>query len=176
MKDSGAMYRFMVWEYRIRDLFGRPEKALLPFGIRTGDTVVDYGCGPGRHIRKASELVGARGKVYAADISETAIGYVRRKVDQFGLANVVPVVTGRGGEQIPDHAADVVYALDMFHRVGDPEAFLAEIARIVKPDGVFYLEDGHQARRDTLRKAGRSDLWKVDAETERYLRLKPVVR
>jgi ubiquinone/menaquinone biosynthesis C-methylase UbiE len=143
MEESALKYRFMVWEYRIRDVFGRPGNALTPFGIRSGDTVVDYGCGPGRHIRKASELVGAQGRVYAADVSETALGYVRRKILQFGLSNVVPVAVGRNGEGIPDRAADVVYALDMFHRVEDPEAFLAEIARIVKPDGIFYLEDGH---------------------------------
>lgn len=75
-KEMG--YRFMVWGFKIMDLFGKPDRRLNDFDIMQGSVVVDYGCGPGRYIQKASELVGPAGRVYAVDISRMAIDIVRK--------------------------------------------------------------------------------------------------
>ena len=71
--------------FRIMSLFlsGREKSAaaaLTQFGIRPGDTVVDFGCGPGAYIRSASGLAGAKGRVYAVDIHPLAIKAVERKI------------------------------------------------------------------------------------------------
>ncbi|MBE3064027.1 MAG: hypothetical protein IMZ69_03300 [Spirochaetes bacterium] len=43
-------------------------------------------------------------------------------------------------------------ALDMFHAVRDPAAWLRVIHRIVKSNGRLILEDGHQSRASTVAK------------------------
>lgn len=171
---SNILYRMMVLEFNIQDMFSKPGDALLQFGIQKGYTVVDYGCGPGRYIKKASELVGENGKVFAADIHEIAIENVVKSIHTQGLKNVVPVLLKKDVENIPENTADVVYALDMFHQVKEPVEFLSNIHRIIKKDGFLYLEDGHQARKTTLDKTGQSKLWQVDFESDRYVRLKPL--
>ena len=168
-------YRLMVWTFRIMDLFGNPDRRLADFGLRKGNVVVDYGCGPGRYIRKAAEQVGPQGLVWAADIHPMAINLVEQKIEKYRLSNVVPVLLGDHSKTIPDHSADVVYALDMFHQVENPEGFLAEIYRITKSAGVFYLEDGHQPRSHSLIKIQRSSHWRVAREHKRWIDLAPVV-
>ncbi|WP_394706677.1 methyltransferase domain-containing protein [uncultured Draconibacterium sp.] len=44
--------------------------------------VVDYGCGPARYIKKASETTGPSGKVFAVDIHPTAVSNVNRKIEK----------------------------------------------------------------------------------------------
>ncbi|GAG09249.1 unnamed protein product, partial [marine sediment metagenome] len=66
-------FKVMSSCFKVRDLFGSPDKLLDQFEIRDGDIVVDYGCGPGRFVRRASSMAGQSGKVYAADIHELAI-------------------------------------------------------------------------------------------------------
>lgn len=166
----------MVWFFMIKDMFGKPEGRLDDFAIPRGAVVVDYGCGPGRYIRKASELVGPDGLVYAADISSMAIDIVRKKIEKNNLDNVVPVLLGDGSPAVADHCADIVYALDMFHQIEDPAAFLADIHRITKKDGVLFLEDGHQSREKTKMKIAQSDHWRIDLEHSRYVKLIPVGR
>ena len=83
-------YRLMVWTFQIRDLFDKPDRRLDDFAITQGSVVVDYGCGPGRYIRRASELVGPAGRVYAVDISRVAIDIVRKKIENDNINNVVP--------------------------------------------------------------------------------------
>jgi ubiquinone/menaquinone biosynthesis C-methylase UbiE len=168
---SRLAYRIMVLEYAVQDLLVRGhERALDGFGIAPGATVVDYGCGPGRYLAKAAGLVGPSGKVYAADINPVALACAGARVERLGLANVnvVPIRADACG--IPDAAADLVYALDMFHAVRDPAVFLAEIRRFTKPGGTLILEDGHQPRESTRRKVAAAGGWRIEAESPWHLR------
>jgi len=164
-------YHGMVAVYSVMDFLVRGhERALDAFGIEPGFTVVDYGCGPGRYLARASRLVGPTGRVYAADISDVALGYAAARVARGRLANVslLPIRGGRCA--IADASADLVYALDMFHAVADPEAFLREIRRFTKPRGTLILEDGHQSRDVTRRKVVDAGGWRIETETRSHLR------
>jgi ubiquinone/menaquinone biosynthesis C-methylase UbiE len=161
----------MVLEYKIRDHRSKPGDILKMFGIKPGFTVVDYGCGPGRYLETASSLAGDTGLIYAADISEVGLKHAKKRIETLGLTNVVPVLLEGKKNVIPDCCADVVYALDMFHLIDDPEPFLANIRRIIKKDCFFYLEDGHQPRETTLKKVGKSNCWAVKAENKDYVTL-----
>jgi ubiquinone/menaquinone biosynthesis C-methylase UbiE len=138
-------YRMMVWIMKLQDIFKTPGEILLQFGIEKGMTVVDYGCGPGRYLEKASGLAGETGTVYAADINATAIGYVNDRIRRLGLKNIIPVQIGAEGAGIPPHCADVVYALDMFHMVDDPAGFLAAVHGTIKRAGSFISNSGTKA-------------------------------
>lgn len=111
MAESTFAYKMMVWMHRIGDLFHKPGKQLHTFGIQKGDTLVDYGCGPGRYLETAARLVGLEGRVYAVDINPIAIANVEKRIKKNGLENVIPIMAGNGASGIPDDCADVVYAL-----------------------------------------------------------------
>jgi ubiquinone/menaquinone biosynthesis C-methylase UbiE len=168
---SRIAYHVMVAIYAVMDFLVRGhERALDGLGIERGATVVDYGCGPGRYLAKASRLVGPSGRVHAADLSEVALRYASARVSRLGLANVSLSPIRDGKCAIPDASADLVYALDMFHAVRDPKAFLAEIHRFTKPGGTLILEDGHQARKVTREKLAGAGGWRIALETRWHLR------
>ncbi len=171
---SRLAYRSMVLVYAVQDFLVRGhERALDGFGIAPGATIVDYGCGPGRYLAKASRLVGPSGRVYAADINPIALELAGARAARLGLANVVLTPIRDGRSAIPDASADLAYALDMFHAVRDPTAFLAEIRRFTKPGGALILEDGHQPREATRRKVLAAGGWRIEAETRWHLRCRP---
>lgn len=167
-------FRLMSLTIRIRDHFRPPGRLLEEVGIRDGMTVVDYGCGPGSYVRKASGLVGTTGTLYAVDVHELAVEAVSRRIRKGGVANVIPVLAKGYDSTLPDAAADLVYALDMFHMVENQDAFLAELRRITKPDGTLILDDGHQSREKTRRALRESGLWAIEEETGDYLRCRPL--
>jgi ubiquinone/menaquinone biosynthesis C-methylase UbiE len=68
------------------------DRRVLTFGIRTGMTVVDYGCGPARYTPRFAKLVGSSGKVYAADVQPIAIEAVKQKMAKAHLENIVSVL------------------------------------------------------------------------------------
>ncbi len=167
-------YRMMIWTLKIIDLFSTPGKRLEQFDIRPGHTVVDYGCGPGRYLEKASKLAGDKGKVYAADIHPMALEYSKRKIQELGSKNIEIFIIENNSSKIPDSCADRIYAIDMFHHVHDPEDFLKELHRIAKPSCKLFIEDGHQSKGTTIKKASRSRLWKVTGQKEKWVQFSPV--
>jgi len=172
MPDLG--FKLMTLFFRIIDCFYSDENIIEKFGIKSGNTVIDYGCGPGRYIKKVSEVVGSTGKIYAVDIHEIAMQYVKSKIKKYKLDNVTPVSAKGYSCNIENGEADLIYALDMFHMIKNPTCFLKELNRLIKKDGVLIIEDGHQTRRKSKKKIIDSQIWQVIEETKRYLKCKPL--
>jgi len=171
---SDPAFRLMALMFRIRDIFVHRDKVLDEFGIRPGQRIADYGCGPGSCIRKASERVGKEGKVYAIDIHELAVEAVRKRIEKEKLSNVTALVAANGICPLENHSIDLIYALDMFHMVANPEAFLKELHRISKPDGVLFIDNGHQRRDAARTKILASGAWEIVQENSRYMKCRPV--
>jgi ubiquinone/menaquinone biosynthesis C-methylase UbiE len=167
-------FRMMSAVMALKDrLFPNLDGRVASFGIRQGMTVIDYGCGPGRYAIRFAKLVGTRGKVYAVDVQELAIESVKGKMKDQAINNVIPVLASGYQTTIPDHVADMAFALDMFISVSGPVALLAEIHRIMKPNGVLVLDDGHQSRAKTLEKINRSGKWEIREAGRDHLRCIP---
>jgi ubiquinone/menaquinone biosynthesis C-methylase UbiE len=170
---SNIGFRVMSLLFVIRDKFRPPWSLLNEFGIERGQTVVDYGCGPGSYLKHASELVGSEGKVFAVDIHELAIKAVKRRIKREQLNNVTAVQTNGTRSFLPNETADVIYALDMFHMVSRPDVFLEELSRICKETGLLFIDNGHQSRDEARLKLSSSGLWEIVAEKEHYLMCSP---
>ncbi|UUX91973.1 class I SAM-dependent methyltransferase [Methanoplanus endosymbiosus] len=72
------------------------------------------------------------------------------------------------------HPSLLIYALDMFHAVDDPKAFLTELHRVVKPDGVLIIDSGHQPVEDAKEKIVSSGLWEITEERDIFMRCSPL--
>ena len=126
---------------------------------------------------KFEKLVGSKGKVYAVDIHELPIEKVYEKISQYNFTNIEPVLSqgyddGNYDCGLPDKIADIVCALDMFFSIKNPNEFLREIKRILKDNGIFILDDGHQSRKQTKEKLDDSGLFKIIEESKDHLKLK----
>jgi len=138
-----------------------------------GQTVIDFGSGTGRYLRRASEMVGEEGLVYAVDIQELAVKSAFRIIAKHNLKNVKPVLTDGISAGVPSHVADIVYCLDMFHMVKDTRQFFMDLNRLTKPEGILYLEDGHQPRTSTREKVLESGYWEILEESAKFIKCKP---
>jgi ubiquinone/menaquinone biosynthesis C-methylase UbiE len=177
---SDASFRIMEALFNIQDaltalaspigLFPYIDQRIRGFGIEAGMTVVDYGCGPGRYTVGFARLAGPSGRVYALDIQDLAVEAVRRRCARDGLGNVVPVLVRGYDSGLPGGLADRVCAIDMFFSVRRPGDFLAEVARLLKPEGLLILDDGHQSRATTRRKLEASGLFETIEETRDHLK------
>ena len=169
-------FKMMATVFKIRDCFFSLDKLLDQFEIEDGQAVIDYGCGTGTYVGRASRLAGEEGKVFAVDIHELAIKEIDKKIRRENLNNVVGILAKGNHTPLEDDTADIIYALDVFHMVSDPHAFLKELNRISKPDGVLYIGDGHQPRDKARGKILSSEAWSIVEENKRYLKCTPVIQ
>jgi len=166
-------FRIMTAIMNLMDLFGKQSnKHFKTLDLKNGHTVIDYGCGPARYIRKASDTVGKAGKVIAVDIHPLAIKKVKEKIKRFNLENVETVLANGYNTSIASETADVVFALDMFHMIEQPKEFLKELSRLVKREGTIIIEDGHQPRSETLQKIENSNVLTITGENPVHVKCK----
>ena len=122
-----------------------PEKALKEIGLKTGDTLLDAGCGEGRFSIPASQIIGEHGKVYAIDISEKAIDFLKDEIKKKSIRNI-EVFTGDITKKLPleDEVIDVCLMANILHGLvvsKKVKSTLKEIFRILKPNGILGVVD-----------------------------------
>ena len=168
-------FRMMTFAMKTMDLLdNRANKKFMTLNLKENQVVIDYGCGPARYVKNASLAVGPGGKVYAVDIHPMALEHVENISRKHHLENVEAVLADGYSCPIPDQTADVVYALDMFHMIEQPAELLKELNRIVKPGGKVIIEDGHQPRKNSIRKINQAGIFKIQDQNKYHIVCVPV--
>jgi ubiquinone/menaquinone biosynthesis C-methylase UbiE len=141
---SNLGFRMMALTLRLREGFRDPEDELRQMGLRSGQVVLDYGCGAGSYTMPAAQIVGGEGLVYALDIHPLAIDMVEKRAAKEGLANVKTIYSDRD-TGLPDKSVDVVLLYDVFHAIRDRQSLLQELGRVLRPDGILLVRPEHIA-------------------------------
>ncbi|MDX3660306.1 methyltransferase domain-containing protein [Streptomyces sp. ID05-26A] len=117
-------------------------------GLRSGQRVLDVGCGTGNLLRSAGkrhrdvELSGVDPDLKMLARAERKLRGLRARLDK-GFAQELA---------FPDATFDVVFSSLMLHHLDGPSKveMLAEVRRVLKPGGLFVLSDiehhGHAAK------------------------------
>ncbi len=117
------------------------------FDLRTGDGVLELGCGTGELWAGNAMRVPAGVRLLLTDVSQGMLDQAAARLADRPLAITLACVDA---QQLPypDGRFDVVIANHMLYHVPDRPAALAEIARVLAPGGRFYattIGAGHMA-------------------------------
>jgi ubiquinone/menaquinone biosynthesis C-methylase UbiE len=145
MSESDVGFRLMTLAFKFRDLLQNPRKSLARARLGKGMSVVDYGCGPGSFTIPAAELVGKQGRVFAVDIHPLAVRAVKQKASRKGLQNVEAILVQGYDTGIEESSIDRVLLIDTIHLIEDPDTLFSALHRMLKPDGLLFMEKGHMA-------------------------------
>jgi len=127
---------------RLRSLFQEPYAAAKEIGISEGQNVADIGAGKGYLTIPASTIVGRKGLVYSVEPDPTRSRIIRERAVSEGLKNVRVLTTGAEQlEEIPSDSVDLAFSAFSMHHFNDKQASLAEIRRILRSGGRFYVWD-----------------------------------
>ena len=120
------------------------EEAILPLvpglvdRLAEGIDVVDIGCGSGRAINHLAALYPAS-RFAGYDLSPEAVATAREQAARLGLQNVR--FERRDVALIGEERFDLVFTFDAVHDQAQPATVLANIRRILKPGGVYLMQD-----------------------------------
>ena len=118
------------------------QKTITLARLQPGEAVLDVGCGTGALALEAKPLVGVEGRVCGIDPSAQQIAHARAKAARrhASVEFQIGVI-----EQLafPDQTFDVVFSTLMMHHLPAPlkRQGLAEIARVLKPNGRLVMAD-----------------------------------
>jgi ubiquinone/menaquinone biosynthesis C-methylase UbiE len=117
------------------DMVLRRSRVLEVLQLRTGERVLEMGCGGGFYAYEAAQCVGPSGRVCAIDLSADQIAAAQSRCAE------MPWVTCRVGDAIalPYEGGefDVVYGVQVFEYVAPLDTALHEVQRVLRPGGRF---------------------------------------
>lgn len=118
-------------------------------GLRSGDRVLDAGCGVCGPARDFVRRVGV--EIDAVTVSEVQAERARELVEADGASDRITVHVGdfhRLDELFPPATFDVVYFLESLVHAHDPLRVLNAARTVLKPGGLLYVKDFYRGRSD----------------------------
>lgn len=111
--------------------------------IGPGQTVVDFGCGPGYAAVEFARRVGPEGHVHAMDINQQFLGHARDMIVGLGLSERISLHC-LSGSMLPLDAGTVdrVIARNTLVYVADPVKTFTEFRRLLRPGGLAHAIEG----------------------------------
>jgi len=169
---SNLHFKMMALSYKIRDFLWPRADVLKEVGIKKGDVLLDYGCGPGSYIEICAELVGPNGKIFALDIHPLAIRKVNKIISRKRLNNVETILS-ECHSGLADESVDIALLYDTLHNLNDPDSILAELHRVLKQGGTLSVNDHHLEDDDIISKISGNKLFQLHHKGEINLNFKP---
>jgi ubiquinone/menaquinone biosynthesis C-methylase UbiE len=120
--------------------------SLAAADVRRGDTCVDVGSGTGTMTRRLARLAGPDARVVGVEPNAA----LRRVAQERAVASGVEVELVEGlatALPLPDASVDVVWCERVLQHVGEAQAAVHEIARVLRPGGRALLLDADHASR-----------------------------
>ena len=112
---------------------------LKEVNIRSGQTVLDAGCGNGYMSKEFSKLLSNTGIVYALDPDKAAIEILEQETKGTNIETIVGDITQK--TQIENASVDLIYLSTVFHGFSkdDIDGFQREVKRLLKPNAVLAI-------------------------------------
>ncbi|MDI6691551.1 MAG: class I SAM-dependent methyltransferase [Candidatus Bathyarchaeota archaeon] len=153
MKKLSSLLASLIYNKIYRDFYQKkkrlmwganPSSAVVQFaeflmakGVNEA-FVLDAGCGEGRHAVYLAKL---GFKVYGIDISSVAIEKAKKWITEAGVEYKVTLETGDVTRiKCKDYVFDVVIDINTINFIANKRKYLAEISRVLKPEGYFFLK------------------------------------
>lgn len=122
------------WQ-RVPDIFDA-------MGVAPGAVVADVGAGDGFFTTRLAKAVGPTGRVYAVDISQSALDRLKANISSENLTNVEPTLGAPDDPKLPAGVLDGALIVNAYHEMREHQAMLLAIRRALKPTGRLVIVEG----------------------------------
>ena len=127
-----------ILDLKLRRWVQNPQKILAPY-IEEGMTILELGCGPGFFTLDMAHMVGATGRVIAADLQQSMLDKIRLKIKDSELEGRITLHTCEKNKIGISDQIDFVLLFYMVHEVSEKELLFGEIESLLNKNGSILI-------------------------------------
>lgn len=125
------------------DESSRPDEIIQNLNIQSGQNVCDIGSGGGYFAMRFSRIVGNTGKVYAVDVNEEFLDFVKAESTRQNIQNIKTVLARETDTMLPELACDLIFMRDVYHHISHRTEYFRLLGSRLKPEGRIAIIDYH---------------------------------
>jgi ubiquinone/menaquinone biosynthesis C-methylase UbiE len=126
------------WE-AYHNAYQPPELIMDAIGVRPGMVIAEVGAGRGRFVVHMAARVGPDGKVYANDIDEEKLAYLKHRCERDSIYNVETILGEVDDPLLPEGQLDLVYLINTYHHLDRPVELMRNILPSLEPGGLLVI-------------------------------------
>ena len=127
-----------------RDAYQKPHEVLTALNIQPGEVIADIGAGSGYFAFRFAHFVGAKGKIYAVDVSPDMIRYINRRIRETKTTNVIALLADPDDPLLSDASVNRFFFSESWHHIDNQTKYLGLIKKMLKPGGEIVMIDFHK--------------------------------
>jgi ubiquinone/menaquinone biosynthesis C-methylase UbiE len=132
-----------------RETSHQPEKVMDLLRISPGQHVADIGAGTGYFSFRLATRVGSQGRVFAVEIEERLLDYLRQKMKRQSVENLILVKSSTDSPNLPTGSCDRILVVDTYNYFSDPVGFMGNVSKALKQGGVVAIINRYEFRAAT---------------------------
>ena len=144
------------------------KKEIIRSGIKEGNHVLDYGCGPGFCTIPAAKIVGSQGMIYALDIHPLSMQIIEKKIKKYNLQNVKPILT-ENGTGLPNESIDIAILFNVIFMIKNQESVIEELHRVIKEGGIISIVNNGLGSKFKGKQVAEDSLIKLVCKDEKFI-------
>jgi ubiquinone/menaquinone biosynthesis C-methylase UbiE len=119
--------------------FINPQTVVAQMGLKTGQTVADFGSGSGFYAAAAAKMIGNTGSVMAIDVQQAKLTATFSAASQQGFKNVqvLQADLDKPFDGLPEASCDAVIMASVLHEVKNRAMLLQNAYRLLKTGGLL---------------------------------------
>jgi ubiquinone/menaquinone biosynthesis C-methylase UbiE len=118
-----------------------PQEVMDVIGVKPGMVIGEVGAGRGRYTVHLAMRVGGEGKIYANDINEKSLAYLRERCKRDGIKNVETILGKVDDPLLPREALDMVVMVWVYHHLEKPVELLKNLIPSLKAGATVVIID-----------------------------------
>jgi SAM-dependent methyltransferase len=126
------------WEERYEE-WQPSEYVMDTFGVKPGMNVAEIGAGNGRFAVRLADRVGEGGRVYANDIDPEALRFMRKRIREEQIENMIVIEGKLTDPRLPRGELDLVCIVNTYDDLSRPVELMRNILPALKPAGLLVI-------------------------------------
>jgi predicted methyltransferase len=139
---------FVTFNNPDRESWDKTTETIMSVDPREGDSIIDFGCGPGYVTFQFADLVGEKGHVYGIETNEQHIRYLNDYIKKNHVHNVDIFEYQAEGWGLGDSIkADLIYMCSLYHIIyaaftdTERDLFFENVKKYLRDGGRFVVVD-----------------------------------